>query len=60
MSTAGRERFRAIVYGLVLLAVALGGWQALAGLGGKGKGDGLPGPASVSAKSAASMTAGYS
>ena len=47
MSPAGRERFRAVVYGLVLLAVALGGWQALAGVGGKGKGDGLPGPTAV-------------
>ena len=47
MSAAGRERFRAFVYGLALLAVALGGWQALAGVGGKGKADGLPGPAAV-------------
>ena len=47
MTPAARERFRTVVYGLVILALVLGAWQALAGLGGKGKADGLPGPAAV-------------
>ena len=42
MGAAGRERYAAMVYGLVL-----GLWQGAAGAGGKGKGDGIPGPAVV-------------
>jgi len=47
MAGVRRERYRAIVYGLILLAMFLGGWQAVAGVGGKGKGDGIPGPVVV-------------
>jgi nitrate/nitrite transport system permease protein len=36
-----------MVYGLVLLGLLLGLWQSAAGAGGKGKGDGIPGPAVV-------------
>src|SRR5204862_1426465 len=47
-TAAGRERLRTIVYSLVLLAIFLGAWQALAGAGGKGgKAAGIPGPAAV-------------
>ena len=47
MGAAGRERYAAMVYGLVLLGLLLGLWQSAAGAGGKGKGDGIPGPAVV-------------
>ena len=47
MGEAGRERYKAMVYGLVLLGLFLGFWQSAAGVGGKGKGDGIPGPAAV-------------
>src|SRR6266508_4970726 len=48
MTAARRERLRTVVYCLVLLAVFLAAWQALAGVGGKGgKGAGIPGPAAV-------------
>ena len=47
MSAAARDRLRTGLYALVLLAAALGVWQGLAGAGGKGKGDGLPGPLAV-------------
>lgn len=47
MGAAGRERYVAMVYGLVLLGLFLGFWQSGAGAGGKGKGDGIPGPAVV-------------
>ena len=47
MGAAGRERYVAMVYGLVLLGLFLGLWQSGAGAGGKGKGDGIPGPAVV-------------
>ena len=48
MTPARRERLRTVVYSLILLAMFLGAWQALAGAGGKGgKGAGIPGPISV-------------
>jgi nitrate/nitrite transport system permease protein len=47
VGAAGRERYAAMVYGLVLLGLLLGLWQSAAGAGGKGKGDGIPGPAVV-------------
>ena len=47
MTPAARDRLRTGLYALVLLVVALGVWQGLAGAGGKGKADGLPGPLAV-------------
>jgi nitrate/nitrite transport system permease protein len=48
VTAAGRERVRTAVYGLLLLALFLGAWQALAGAGGRGaRGGGIPGPAAV-------------
>jgi nitrate/nitrite transport system permease protein len=47
MGALRRERLRAAIYGALLLAAFLGLWQASAGLGGKGKGDGIPGPLAV-------------
>jgi nitrate/nitrite transport system permease protein len=47
MSPARRERLRTLVYAAVLLVAFLGLWQSFAGAGGKGKGDGIPGPAAV-------------
>jgi nitrate/nitrite transport system permease protein len=47
MSRAARERFRAVVYGTILLVALLSAWQAVAGAGGKRKGDGIPGPLAV-------------
>lgn len=49
MGGPGRERYKAVVYGLVLLGLFLGLWQSAAGQGGKGKGDGIPGPVAVAA-----------
>ena len=57
MTAARRERFKAIVYSLVLLAVFLAVWQILAGAGGKGgKSAGIPGPVTV-AQTAGQMLA---
>jgi len=56
VTTARQERVRSWLYGLLLLAAFLGLWQAMAGLGGKGKGDGIPGPLAV-ARTAVEMLA---
>ena len=47
MGGPARERSLAAIYGLVLLVLLLGLWQSAAGAGGKGKSDGIPGPAAV-------------
>jgi nitrate/nitrite transport system permease protein len=47
MSVARRERVKTITYSLVLLVACLALWQAMAGAGGKGKADGIPGPMAV-------------
>ena len=50
------ERARAAIYSGLLLVACLAAWQGLAGAGGKGKGDGIPGPLAV-ARTAVTMLA---
>ena len=50
------ERARTAIYAGLLLVACLAAWQGLAGAGGKGKGDGIPGPLAV-ARTAVTMLA---